>query len=132
MLVIGEALEVMCALIRRGCAAAAEVLLSRRPTAGCGDIATTDIAPAGIAVVPRLQSPELAAAAVALARRVLEPCGRIVLRDSSETLARHAASLLRNGGFSAIRVRVLPDATLVTAERPFFGPSGFGKLAVLA
>jgi hypothetical protein len=112
VLVIGGALAVMCALIGRGCAAAAEVQLPDRPV----------VEPADIALVPRLDTLEFAARAVALAQRVLTPCGRIVLRDRSEKLARTAAALLRLNGFSAIRVRVVAGATLVSAERPFFGP----------
>ncbi len=112
VLVIGDALEVMCGLIRRGCAAAAEVSLHER--------AVTE--PADIAVVPRLDTPELAARAVTLARRALAPFGRIILRDRCETLARQAAAMLRREDFSAIRVRVTAQATLVTAECPWFGP----------
>ena len=112
VLVIGEALEVMCALIRRGCVAAAEMALQDRVKVDRVDIV----------VVPRLGDAARAAQAVALARGALAPFGRIVMRDASEPLARVAAALLRTQGFSAIRVRVVGGWTLVTAERPWFGP----------
>ncbi len=80
--------------------------------------------PAEIAVVPRTRSMEYATRAVALALRVLQPGGRIVLRDASGLLARQIVALLRTRGFSAVRVRVLADGTVIRAERPLLRQLG--------
>jgi hypothetical protein len=78
--------------------------------------------PADIVVVPQLEGPDCASRAVALARRVLQPGGRIVLRDPTGALARQTASLLRMEGFSDVSVRPWSDGSLISAERPSFGP----------
>lgn len=67
---------------------------------------------------------EYATRAVALALRVLQPGGRIVLRDASGLLARQIVALLRTRGFSAVRVRVLADGTVIRAERPLLRHPG--------
>jgi hypothetical protein len=109
--VIGDGtLEVMCSLIRRGCTAAVELSLQEHEHA--------TVEPAEIAVVPRLGSIEQARRAVALASRLLQPGGQIVLRDTSGLLALHVTALLRMRGFSRVRVRVLGDGTMIRAERP--------------
>lgn len=111
--VIGDAtLEVMCSLIRRGCAAAVEMPLQEHSMAEAAEIA----------VVPRLGSMEQAMRAVALALRLLQPGGRIVLRDASGLLVRQVVALLRTRGFSAVRVRVLDDGAVIRAQRLCVGP----------
>jgi hypothetical protein len=113
VLVIGDAtLSMLCGLIRRGCTAAAEMQLHDRPISE----------PADIVVVPHLEGPDCASRAIAQARRVLQPGGRIVLRDPTGSLARQTASLLRMQGFSAVSVRPWSDGSLISAERPSFGP----------
>ncbi len=114
VLVLGPgSLPVLCGLIRRGAAAAAE--------AGLAERASVD--PAELIVVPRAASLQQAAQAVAIARRALLPCGRIVLRDLSGGLAREIAALLRAAGFVAIRASDDGDGPIITAERPLFGPA---------
>jgi hypothetical protein len=109
--VLGDrTLEVMCSLIRRGCAAAVELSLHEHEHAM--------VEPAEIAVVPRLGSIEQAKRAVALASRLLQSGGQIVLRDTTGLLALHVTALLRMRGFSRVRVRVLGDGTMIRAERP--------------
>jgi hypothetical protein len=113
VLVIGDAtLSMLCGLIRRGCTAAAEMQLHDRPISE----------PADIVVVPHLEGADCASRVVALARRVLQPGGRIVLRDPTGALALQAAHLLRMQGFSAVSVRPWSDGALISAERPSFGP----------
>jgi hypothetical protein len=117
VLVIGDAtLGMLCGLIRRGCTAAAEMQLHDRPITG----------PVEIVVVPRLERQDGAVRAVELARRVLQPGGRIVLRDATGALAQETAALLRRHGFSAVAVRPWSDGALISAERPGFGPFARG------
>jgi hypothetical protein len=106
-----DALPVLCALIRRGAAAAAEVQLGDRVAE-----------PAEIAIVPGVTSHAEAARAVASARRALLPCGVVVMRGVDGGLAPEIMSLLRASGFAAIRARPDGDGTVVTAELPMFGP----------
>ncbi len=113
VLVIGDAtLGMLCGLIRRGCAAAAEAQLHDRPVAE----------PAEIVVVPHLRGADCASRAVELARRVLPPGGRIVLRAPTGALARQVGALLRLAGFSAVTARPWGAGVLIRAERPSFGP----------
>jgi hypothetical protein len=117
VLVIGDAtLGMLCGLIRRGCTAAAEMQLHDRPITE----------PVEIVVVPRLGRQDDAARAVELARRVLQPGGRIVLRDPTGALAQETAELLRRHGFSGVALRPWSDGTLISAERPSFGPFARG------
>ncbi len=113
VLVIGDAtLGMLCGLIRRGCVAAAEMTLHDRPMAE----------PAELVLVPLLDRPECAERAVALARRVLQPGGRIVLRAASGELAQLAGAMLRQAGFSAVAVRSSAYGTVIGGERPSFSP----------
>jgi hypothetical protein len=117
VLVIGDAtLGLLCGLIRRGCLSAGEMHGHDR---ACAE-------PAELVLVPNLQDGEAAARAVAVARRVVQPGGSIVLRDVAGGLARSVASLLTGAGFSAIRVRPWPRGALISAERPSFGPFARG------
>jgi hypothetical protein len=114
VLVIGsDTLEVMCGLIRRGCAAAAEIALKDRP-------AGTE--PADIAILPQLRSLTEAAGAVALAGRLVLPGGRLVLRDCTGRLAGAIAAVLPQHGFSTPRRFTDGRQVVLAAERPFFGP----------
>jgi hypothetical protein len=53
--------------------------------------------------------------------RALLPGGRVVLRDPTCRLGPDLAALLRAHGFSAVRVRHVGTACMVSAERPIFG-----------
>ena len=112
ILVLGKnTLEVMCALIRRGCPEAAELRLDHRPEAQSTDLV----------LVPHVGSLDDAQQAVAQARRALVPSGRVMLRivpSPSGQVARGVERLLREEGFSAIWVRPLLGGTLICAERP--------------
>lgn len=112
VLVIGhETIEALCGLIGRGCNAATEMAIGGRlPTE------RTEIV-----LVPRIGSLDEARMALALARRVLLPCGRIVMHDTDTLLAAPVVRLLRSKGFSAIRARVSPHGTIVSADWPMFG-----------
>ncbi len=115
--VLGDhALELLCALIRRGCAAATAIRAGEKMEA---DSASLIVVPQGVTletIEPMLRQ----------AKRALMPNGRIALRvdsDHSGWVSFSAARILRAHGFCAIRVRALADQTLLTAERPFFGPT---------
>ena len=116
ILVVGEdTLEVLCALIRRGCAEAAELCRDDRAEAHSADLV----------LVPHVANLDGMRRAVAQARRALVPGGRVRLRivaDPSGQVRLGAARVLREASFAAIRSRVLPEGTLVSAEQPGFGP----------
>ena len=108
-------LELMCALLRRGTAAVTELRRGERPEPQAAELA----------IIANTASTEDAIAAVAHARRALGPAGRVVVRvaaDASGRLVRQVARLLRQHGFSAIRLRHDGVQTLLTGQLPMFGP----------
>jgi hypothetical protein len=108
-------LELMCALLRRGTAAVTELRRGERPEPQAAELA----------IIANTSSAEDAIAAVAHARRALGPAGRVVVRvaaDASGRLVRQVARLLRQHGFSAIRLRHDGVRTLLTGQLPMFGP----------
>ena len=115
--VIGErALPVLCALIRRGAAAAAELQATDRSIAE----------PVELAILPHVASHGTALRAIALAWRSLLPCGRLVMRivpslHEGGVTAQSATALLGRSGFTAIRSRAVDDGFLISADRPLFG-----------
>lgn len=111
-LVIGPfAIDVMCGLIRRGCAAASEVPFEgRHPTQR-----------AEIVLVPHVRTLSDAKSAILLARRALLPCGRIAFRVVDTTLAAPISRMLRDAGFSAMRTSAHPDGTIIAGDLPMFG-----------
>jgi hypothetical protein len=115
LIIGGNAIDLMCALISRG---AAEVQLMRpgvRPERASADLAVaTDIA-----------SPDQIMSIMAHARRALAKSGRVILRTSADPtgrLARLVVQTLRMQGFSAVRARRTGDRSLVTGMLPLFGP----------
>ncbi len=114
-LVLGEhGLELMCALIRRGCATVAVLRLNQKAEPGTADLV----------VVPRTASPEVVEQALRQAQRAMAPNGRIVLRIDNKRASSVATSvtrLLHELGFRSIRVRSLPRQTLLSAERSSSG-----------
>jgi hypothetical protein len=111
----GSALEVMCALQRKG---ASEVTLLRqgvRPEQHTADLV----------IAAAVASLEHAASAMAHATRALTESGRIILRtvaDPTGRLAQAIARMFRLQGFSGVRVRPTGEGALVVGSRPFFGP----------
>ena len=116
-IVVGRgSLEVLCALIGQGCSAATVMAHGGR------------LPPerAELVLVPLVASLDEAHHAIAIARRALLPCGRIVLRDPNGTLAARMARMLRAAGFSAVRIRPCQahdgvDGAIVSADWPMFG-----------
>ncbi len=115
-LLIGpHALELMCALIRKG---AAEVSLLRQGV-------RPERATADLAVATEIGNPDQALSALTHARRALTASGRLILRtaaDPTGRLAKLVAQMLRLHGFSAVRATRAGDRTLVTGVLPWFGP----------
>ncbi len=114
-LVIGHgALEAMCGLIRRGCTAAAEWPLHdrRAPEPDSADIV----------IVPEVGSFDEAREAIAVGGRALAMGGQIAVGDATGALAPRIVALLRAQGFCSVRTRAAAHGTVVTAERPIFGP----------
>ncbi len=111
-LVIGPfALDLMCGLIRRGCAAAAELPFEgRQPTER-----------ADVILVPHVRCVDEADRAILVARRTLLPCGRIVLQATTGMLEAAISRRLLSAGFSAIRSRPHKDGTIIAADWPMFG-----------
>jgi hypothetical protein len=102
---------VLCGLIGRGCAGATEMAVGAR----------TQADPAEILLMPHIATLSDATQAIAIARRVLLPCGRIVLNDRTGALAGEIKGLLRSAGFSAVRAQQHEAGTLVIADWPMFG-----------
>jgi hypothetical protein len=112
VLVIGpRSLDIVCGLIRRGCAAALEI-----PLAG-----PSSTEPAELVIVPGVDSLEQATAAASLARRSLLPCGRIVMLDTTGRFATSVALMLRRAGVSGVRSRPIAGGILLRADWPMFG-----------
>ena len=115
-LIIGpNALDLMCALIRRGATEATLLRQGVRP-----ERATADLT-----VATEVASLEQAISVLDHARRALTASGRLILRitaDPTERLAKRVATMLRLQGFSAVRARRAGDRTLVTGVLPGFGP----------
>ena len=103
-------LELMCALLQRGCAAATTLRSN-----DCVESRTADLV-----VAPHASSTQAVEQALKQAKRAMLPQGRIVLRvenDLSGWVTFTAARLLRAQQFSAIRIRTFRNHTLLTAER---------------
>ena len=114
LLIGSDTLELMCALIHRGCVSVAARRSGDRP----------ETASADVAIVPQVASAECADQALAQARRALVPLGSLVLClpvDAPAPLLRHLERSLRLHGFSTGRTRRLSDQILLRAELPLFG-----------
>jgi electron transfer flavoprotein alpha/beta subunit len=115
VLVIGHgALEAICGLIRRGCTAATEMQPHCR--------LSPDPESVDAVLVPHVGSLTEAQEAVALAGRALIMGGRIALCDATGRLRPMLAALLGAHGFVGMRAVDVPHGTVLTAERPIFGP----------
>ena len=110
-LVIGRAtLEMLCGLLRRGCAGAAEWRPDEAglPTPDCVQLVVlTD--PASL---------HEAATLVAIGRRALRQGGRIAVRDAGGRRSRVLAALLRAQGFVAVSTQDTADGALVFGDCP--------------
>ena len=115
-LIIGpNALDLMCALIRRVATEATLLRQGVRP----------ERATAHLAVATEIASPEQALSVLGHARRALTASGRLILRtagDPTGRLAKRVAKMLRMQGFSAVRARRAGDRALVTGVTPWLGP----------
>jgi hypothetical protein len=112
-------LDALCGLIGRGCGAAAELSPE-------GAMAAE---PAEIVLVPGLRDLAAAQRAIAVARRCLLPCGRIVLQDCAGGLAREIVRLLRAAGFTGLRTRDGAEGAIISADWPMFGLHAAGRRA---
>ncbi len=111
-LVVGHhSIDMLCGLIARGCGAALERTLDSQLPAE----------PAELVIMPCADSLEAATTAIAIARRSLLPCGRLLMLDPTGQNAAAIIRLLHAAGFSAVKSRKLPEGTLLSADWPMFG-----------
>ena len=112
LVVADHALELLCGLIRRGCAAATCLQPSAKPDA---PIYTLVLAP-GVARISALD------AVIHTARHALLPGGRIVIglphHHSNGRLPLAVARRLRLNGFTGVRTQDARGLTVVHAELP--------------
>ncbi len=117
--------DLLCDLLRHGCAAATSVRLAERVAHESYDLV----------IVPRMVAPEQVSWLVAQARRALGPAGRFLAfvpaasaRHGHDTGAQAIDALLlrslRLGGFVAVRVKRLANGSLVGADLPMHAWSG--------
>ncbi|CAH2601796.1 conserved protein of unknown function [Rhodovastum atsumiense] len=107
--VIGAgSVDVLCALLRRGCAAATMLRPDLR--------APTEVAE--LVVLSASDSAPGIGGLLRLARRRLQPDGRIVLRERRVTRTRDLTSLLAAQGFTSVRCRVLHSGAVLSTTLP--------------
>ncbi len=112
VLVVGHhTIDMLCGLIGRGCGAALERRLDSKLPAE----------PAELVVMPYADSLEAATTAIAIARRSLLPCGRLLMLDPEGHTAPAIFRLLHAAGFSAVKSRRLAHGVLLIADWPMFG-----------
>lgn len=107
-------LELLCALLRRGCADVCATRVCDWPQAGTADVA----------IIPGASSPDHLKRSIAHARRVLAPLGTIALHlaaSPADALTRQASQLLLLHGFTGLRRTGFPGGTLIRAELPLHG-----------
>jgi hypothetical protein len=97
-------LDVLCALIRRGCQAATCLKPGVRADRGEHDLV----------LVPDIATPAAADEAIRTAHRALTPSGRVVMGVTGDAAA--VSRRLRLNGFRSIRTRAFPGFSIVTAE----------------
>jgi hypothetical protein len=116
VLLVGEdTLDLMCALLRRGCGAVT-VLRPNDPV---------HPEPADLAILPRLETLAQATQALTLARRALGGSGRVVAQIADagdELLIRGVQRLLRGLAFSRVRLVRQDGGARIEAEMPCFWP----------
>jgi hypothetical protein len=108
------ALELSCALLRRGYGSVTMVQARERAPANQADIV----------IVPHAASVEAITHSIACARRILAPLGTVVIRLSINGMCptpREAIPQLVLHGFTAIRTRIAFGAALLRGELPLYG-----------
>lgn len=108
------ALELTCALMRRGYINVAMARLTDRPRGEQADVL----------VVPEIAANGLVDRVVSYARRVLAPLGTVVLSLDAGLAAeasQQARCRLRTLGFAAVHTEVACGGTLVRADLPLIG-----------
>ncbi len=114
VIVAPGALELACALLRRGHSDVTMVRLCDRPRAGQADVV----------IIPGIASAEVLGRTVASARRMLAPLGTIVIRlatEMADASAQRAARELLLHGFAAVRTRTVFGDAILRAELPLYG-----------
>lgn len=116
ILIIGSgALDIMCALLRKGAAAATMLRQGVRPEQRTAELALAT----GIDTMDHAES------AITHARRALTTGGRVILAtavDPTRRLALAVARTLHMQGFSGVRIRTIGDRAVVAGELALFGP----------
>ena len=117
LVIAPNGLDLLCNLLRHGCAAAMALRLAERPDHEAYDLV---LAPC---VTSALQLGRL----IYQAKRALVPTGRFIAfvpADSSDPdLAGLLLRSVRLGGFVRVRTQTLPNGLLVRADRPMHGLS---------
>ena len=114
LLIGSDTLELMCALIHRGCTSVTTLRPADRPERASADIV----------VVSHAVAAKCADETLAQARRALVPLGSLVLclpGTPSLPLVQHLNRSLRLHGFSSVRTTTLAGLVLLRAEVPLFG-----------
>ena len=114
LLIGSDTLELMCALIRRGCVSVATLRPLDRPERASADLV----------IIPHAAATKCADAVLAHARWALVPLGSLVLRlpgSPPSLIGQQLGRSLRLHGFSSIRTTVHAGDVLLRAELPLFG-----------
>ncbi len=112
-------LDLMCRLLRRGCAAATALRPSDR----------FDHESYDLVLAPRIVQPEQVGRLIFNAKRALVPTGRFLAfvpagsADSEGDVAGLLQRSLKVGGFAAVRARTRQDGVLLRADLPMHGLS---------
>ncbi len=108
-----NALELLCALLRRGSADVCATRICDWPHAGTADVA----------IIPGARSPDRLKRSIAHARRVLAPLGTVAIHldAPADALTRQASQLLLLHGFTGLRTAGCAGGTLIRAELPLHG-----------
>ena len=119
LVIAPNGLDLMCNLLRQGCAAATALRSSER----------FDHESYDLVLAPRVVSAAQLGKLIHQAKRALVPTGRFLafVPTASADLDQDVAGLLirslRLGGFVAVRTRAVADGVLVRADLPMFGLS---------
>jgi hypothetical protein len=106
LIVAEHGLDLLCGLIRRGCLAATTLRIGDKPDAG----------DYGLVLVPDASALPSDDEVIRVARRSLDPLGRLIVGVRNGRAAIALARRLRLNGFTALRSTHLPGLTLLRSD----------------